>query len=168
MKLVTAIALFALFAIGPAGLARADENEVTEHRATRSYAVGLEIGPAVAMVTVENAAGEALVDLMVPALSARATFDQDMPVNRHLEIYLADSRSGRLVADQPPIIQITDQANGQERTLTAVMPMYDEAEGPRDLHFGNNLYLPDGVYTVTATMNGENASFADIVLRGEK
>jgi len=124
------------------------------------------------MLIVENAAGAPMVELMVPEsasfISTRAAFDGDQLVNRHLELYLANSRSGRVVSDFVPTIQITNQLTGEERILSGVVSMFDEAEGPIDWHYGNNLYLPDGRYTITATMDGERAAFTDVVLASDE
>ena len=38
--------------------------------------------------------------------------------------------------------------------------MYDATVGLQDMHYGNNISLGPGIYTVTVTVDGEQATFA--------
>ncbi len=38
--------------------------------------------------------------------------------------------------------------------------MYDPTAGIQDMHYGNNIALGPGTYTVTVTVDGEQATFA--------
>ena len=40
--------------------------------------------------------------------------------------------------------------------------MYDVAVGMSDYHFGNNVYFAPGTYTITATINGQTATFNSV------
>jgi len=41
--------------------------------------------------------------------------------------------------------------------------MYGVATGPNDTHYGNNLAMPPGNYTINVTANGEKSSFKVMV-----
>jgi hypothetical protein len=143
---------------------------VEQTQLTPSYQIRLEIGPASPTAVVETAAGTPMVELMLShtraSFSSAATEDQGLPVNRHLEIYLADAQTGRISMEVGPTVQIRNQATGEERVLTSV-PMYEADEGLGDWHYGNNVYLPAGRYTVTAIVDGEWAVFSDVPLGQE-
>jgi hypothetical protein len=152
----------------PARAQSADRVERTE--TTPSYRVTLHVHPAGPIAVVETAAGAPLVEVMLPhtgaAFASAAALDRGEPVNRHLEIYVADAETGRVAQGVHPTVEIVNQATGEGRVLGAGGPMYDAEEGLGDWHYGNNLYLPAGRYTVTAIVDGERAVFSDVALDG--
>ncbi len=89
---------------------------------------------------------------------------EGQPVNRHLEVHVHDKATGTVLSTPMPMIVLTDQATGKSRNVSAIALMYDVKVGPQDLHFGQNLYVPPGVYTVTVTVGGERATFKDLSL----
>jgi hypothetical protein len=99
------------------------------------------------------------MDMSMPMM---AMTDQGQPVNHHLEVHLYDAATGEPIMDQVPTITITDQATGEARTLSSVVPMYGIEEGMSDWHYGNNVYLPDGLYTLTVGVAGQSIVFRDI------
>ena len=58
----------------------------------------------------------------------------------------------------------TTQKTSASRELTAVTTMYDVKEGQSDLHFGNNVYLAAGMYTITVAAGNEQTIFKDIAV----
>ena len=163
--LLIAIAL----TLGTAGRAQAQPGDrVEQTQVTTSYQVRLEIGPASPMGVVETAAGAPMVAVMLPHTGAAfgEAADQGLPVNHHLEIYLADAETGQILTELGPTVEIVNLATGEQRELTSV-PMYEADEGLGDWHYGNNVYLPAGRYTVTADVAGERAVFENVLIEGE-
>ena len=114
---------------------------------TASYRVELWTGPALRMMM-----------MSFPIMSA---VDQGQPVSRHLEVHIFDRTSGAEVTDVIPEVRITDQVTGASRELagtqetgasqgvsfvTACLISKHREVQP---HFGDNIFLPDGKYTVS-------------------
>jgi hypothetical protein len=75
--------------------------------------------------------------------------DQGMAVNHHLEVQVSQAATGSVVMDVTPTIRLTDKLTGTSRDLPQVMGMYGATMGPSDFHYGQNVFLPDGTYSVT-------------------
>lgn len=99
-------------------------------------------------------------------MMAMATTDDGQPVNHHLEAHIYNRASGAVVTDMVPTITITNESTGETRSLDDVMAMYDIQVGMNDLHFGNNVYLPDGMYTIQAMVGQEMIQFAHLAVSG--
>ncbi|MFQ5968114.1 MAG: hypothetical protein ACE5MI_10970 [Acidimicrobiia bacterium] len=121
---------------------------------TASYRILVRTGPA--------------VELEVMMEGATMTFvDQGQPVNHHLEVHVFDKSSGAEIKDLVPTVGITDPATGTFREFAA--EPHASGEIPyvtaclltnhrvREPHFGDNLYLADGTYTVSVTVGDETA-----------
>ena len=126
---------------------------------TPSYGVEIWTGPALTMM------------MSFPIMSA---LDQGQRVNRHLEVHIFDVDSGVKMTGVMPVVTITDQATGASRELaegqeagasrgtsfvTACLISKHREVQP---HFGDNLYLPDGSYTITVGIGNETAVFEGI------
>ncbi len=159
--------LLALTSILLAGNAFGDgaaaRTQVTEH-----YRIALEVGPLPTMLMPDQASGAREGEVMVgmPGIPMRPmdAMNEGQPVNRHLEVHVHDKATGTVLSTPIPMVVLTDQATGKSRYASTLAVMYDVKAGPEDLHFGQNLYLPAGTYTVTVTVGGERATFADIPL----
>jgi hypothetical protein len=118
---------------------------------TASYRIKLQFGP---VVKPEG----------MGAMSGMLSMDQGKPVNQHLGIIVQDKRSGAAAMNIFPEVKISDEKSGTSRGLGILrcMPPNDHGAGP---HFGNNLYLPDGTYTVTVTVGKETAVFRGVVVK---
>jgi hypothetical protein len=90
--------------------------------------------------------------------------DQGMAVNHHLEVHLTRNDTGAVVNDVTPTIRITDKATGESRDLQSVMAMYGMQMGPSDFHYGQNVWLPDGTYSVTVMIGPEESVFRDLAV----
>ena len=77
----------------------------------------------------------------------------------HLEVHIFDKQTGSVVESVIPVISVTSEATGQAQPVPLVV-MQGIVEGPGDYHFGNNVDLPKGDYTVTVVIGSETASFA--------
>jgi hypothetical protein len=134
---------------------------------TASYEVSLTIGPVADMLMPEDAAGATSGAVMVPGPGmmpnmAAMMMDDGLPANHHLEVHIHDRATGLAVSRILPAFSVTSQAAGQTRVLDDVVAMDDVTAGMSDLHFGRNVYLPDGAYTVTVGVSGELATFTNI------
>lgn len=92
--------------------------------------------------------------------------DQGNPVNQHLEIHIYSRGSGAAVLGASPAITIRNLASGETREFRDVrecVPPDDHGAGP---HYGDNLHLPDGRYSITVTVGEESVVFEDIVVEG--
>ncbi len=134
------------------------------------YKITLEIGPVATMLMPEQAAGAKEGEVMVhmPGMPhSMGMTDQGKPVNRHLEVHIYDKATGTVVTEVIPKITFTNQATGKSRSLATIGAMYDVREGQKDLHFGSNLFLPEGTYTVLVVVGSEKAIFINIAVTGQ-
>ena len=161
----TLIVLAALFALPMIAIAA----NVLQTQSTTSYNVTLVIGPSQTMLMPDAAKGATEGEVMAPMpgmpLADMPTTDAGHPVNHHLEVHLVNKSDGNVVTDTAPTINIAD-AKGASRAVSPVVAMYGVTVGPSDWHFGGNVYLADGTYTVTVTIAGETATFANVAIVG--
>lgn len=182
-RLFFAVILSGVLATGLGAPVRADApmpgSQVTQTQTTASYSVELDIVPAMQMASSDQAQGAAAPMVMVPmpgmAMSGMsmgsmpmtmATTDDGQPVNHHLGVHIHDAVTGALVSTVMPNISITNEGTGETRTLDDVVAMYGMPAGQSDLHFGNNVYLPDGTYTITVGVGQESALFSHVNVSG--
>lgn len=85
--------------------------------------------------------------------------------NHHLEVHIMDS-TGAVVSNVTPQIRIINKSTGERRTLNDVMSMYGVGRGWSDLHYGQNVWLPDGTYTVMVMVGSDTAEFRDVSVSG--
>jgi hypothetical protein len=76
----------------------------------------------------------------------------------HLEVHIFNKRTGDTVKATTPVITVTNQGTGQTQPVPIVV-MQGIVEGPSDYHYGNNIDLPNGEYTVTVVIGSETANF---------
>ena len=115
---------------------------------TTSYTVEIRTGPELSMAS--------------PTMTVT---DQGKPVNHHVEIHIFNKSTGAKVTDLIPTARITDQASGTSRLLTNMMACLISKHRDREPHFGDNLYLADGEYTIAVVVSSETAVFEDVVLK---
>ena len=77
---------------------------------------------------------------------------------RHLEVHVFSLDKGQIVTDAKVAIAVTG-ANSKKVEDVSVAKMYGVKEGPSDSHYGNNVSLPPGSYSIAITVNGEKAEF---------
>ena len=112
---------------------------------TASYAIKIRIGPKVSM-----------------AMSSVMTVtDQGKPVNRHMEVHIFGRRSGAEIKDVVPIVKITGP-DGSSRQLSNITACRVSKHRETELHFGDNIYLPEATYTITVKVRRESAVFRNI------
>ena len=166
IRLIVAALALTVSAGSPWAQAGAEQPQATAH-----YKITLEIGSVTTMLMPEQAAGAKEGEVMVhmPGMPmAMGMTDQGQPVNHHLEVRIYGKATGTVVTKVMPKITITNQATGKSRSLASISAMYDVKEGQKDLHFGSNLFLPDGKYTVLVVMGNKTAVFKDVAVTGRQ
>jgi len=94
---------------------------------------------------------------------ATATSMGDANANHHVEAHIWDA-SGAVVSNIVPTITVMNQATGATWTMDQMMGMYDIQVGTSDLHFGNNIHLDDGTYTISVMIGSETATFSNVAV----
>lgn len=80
------------------------------------------------------------------------------PEWHHLEVHIFDKKTGNVVTTQNPVLTVKNDSTGQTQQVPVVV-MQGIVEGPGDYHYGNNVDLPTGQYTVTVVIGSETANF---------
>ncbi|MGH2361265.1 MAG: hypothetical protein ACRDGM_12095 [bacterium] len=139
-------AWFALQSVPALGASIQDVEQTTD---TSSYRIKVKIGPKVTM-----------------AMTTMTTVDHGQSVNRHLEVHIFDKKSGAEVKAVVPVVRITDQATGTSRGLPNVKACLMSRHRETEPHFGDNLYLRNGTYTVAVSVGKEIATFRNLAVKG--
>ncbi|MBI4181008.1 MAG: hypothetical protein HY528_03670 [Chloroflexi bacterium] len=124
-------------------------------RETSSYRFILGIEEAEEMLTPEQAKTAKEGEVMM-GTSPVSMQEGPMP-NHHLEVQIHNKKNGDLIKEPMPKITVGDKE-------LMIMAMYGLKSGESDMHFGNNLYLADGNYTVKVSIGGETAVFDNVVV----
>ena len=148
-----------------------DQSSTTVHAAaagtqiklgsTSAYNLVTEIGGLQAMYTPAQASSQhpRSGELM---FSGSMTMPSDTtnvsPDWHHLEVHIFDKKTGNVVKTVTPVITVTNTSTGQAQPVPLVV-MQGIVEGPGDYHYGNNVDLPKGQYTVTVAIGSETANF---------
>jgi hypothetical protein len=167
-RLIITVSLALSLLIGNSipGLARPLKGEGTQ--TTASYVVALNVGPAETMLMPEQAQAATSGEVMLPMPGMPMDMLMLMPdygqsANHHLEVHVRDAATGALIDGPLPSIRVVNPSTAESWDV-ASMAMYGVDEGPSDLHFGNNLYLADGVYVVTVQLGDEVATFLNVAI----
>jgi len=128
---------------------------------TSTYNLVAEIGGLQAMYTPAQASSQhpKSGELMFSGtMTMPADTTHISPDWHHLEVHVFDKKTGNVVKTVNPVITVTNQASRQTQPVPLVV-MQGVVEGPGDYHYGNNVDLPKGDYTVTVVIGSETASF---------
>jgi hypothetical protein len=140
---------------------------------TASYNLSVVIGSIQAMFTPAQVAsqhpktGEVMFSgqmTMPPGMDPSTVDMGNMPsMNippewRHLEAHIYDKKTGDVVKTLTPVILLTNKSTGMTKPISMVT-MQGVIEGPGDFHYGNNVDLPTGQYSVTVDVGSESANF---------
>ena len=140
----------------------AEPSEWSSYEAeTTSYRIKLWIGPKVTL----------------PVTRPEWTMTEEdggRTANRHIEIHVFDRSTASEIRKLVPAVTITDESTGESRQLAAKKHASGEVPymeacrltNHRNTvpHFGDNLYLPDGTYTITVGVGDDNVLFRNIVV----
>jgi hypothetical protein len=132
-------------------------NPIIQNATTADYKIELGIGPTANMlmmcqVTSSTTSGEVMVASQMSPMSMTGN-------TYHLELHVYDIKTG--AAEVVPInsVGITVTNSSGTKTTIPVAEMFDIGQGPTDFHYGNNVQLIAGNYTVDTNIGSENASF---------
>jgi len=128
-----------------------------QNATTQDYHVTLRLGPPAQIISINQTVTAISGEVMVSGQISNVT-SMDMTDRYPLEVHVYNITSGAVVTAQNVTIQIVNHATNQSLTVPVIM-MYDVKAGPADTHFGNNVSLQPGSYTVIVNINGEKATF---------
>jgi len=136
----------------------AEMTPIVQKAQTAHYRLVLQVGPMEKMYSKAEVAkmhptsGEVMAG---GAMSMAESMAMDM---RHLEVQVISRATGKVVTNAKVSITVTNTAT-KKSTELPVATMYGVKEGPSDWHYGNNLSMSPGSYTVLVALNGEHRVF---------
>ncbi len=149
---------------GASALAASAAKSVSMKQSSGNYTVQLNIGPVQPILTPDQAktakSGEVLADM--PPSTVTSINDSRLPVNHHLEVQILNTKTDAPVSDVAPVVTLRNDATGLSYTLDGLASMYDVSAGPKDTHFGKNVYLPASSYTVVVAFGHTRAVFENV------
>ena len=147
------------------GAALAADSVVQAQAATLSYDLTLRIGPMEQMLSADVAKAQHITSGEIMAGMPGMGMSTSMAMgNHHVEVKVTGRGNGRAIKDATVAITLTDTTTKTTTVLAPVLQMYGAAEGESDWHYGNNIQLPDGIYRVDVIVNGERATFSNVVV----
>jgi hypothetical protein len=98
--------------------------------------------------------------VMPPGMQGMSMSNTSYPAGwRHMEVHVYARSTNAVIRNASPIMTVTNDLTGQKRTVPKVT-MQSVTDGPSDLHYGNNVYLPSGyAYTATVQVGDDVATF---------
>jgi hypothetical protein len=145
-----------------ATLSGAAEMEPLKQEAeTQHYRLQLQIGPKEAMVSEAEVAAKHPTsgEVMARGRMTGMAMSHDMAMDeRHLEVHVVSRATTHVVTNARCRITVTADAGGKSMQVSPAA-MYGVKEGRTDWHYGNNVALPAGAYTILVLVNGERATF---------
>ena len=162
-------------------IAGADDGDIRQEAQTRHYRLVLMIGRNETVYTAAQArlerptSGEVMLggrvsgniaDVMPEAGggATRGTAARSSPDLHHLELHVYSRATGKTIPEAHVTIAVMDSSR-KSRSMP-IARLYGIDEGPEDLHYGNNVALPPGAYTIETAVNGERVRFAVMMPEG--
>lgn len=136
--------------------AEAASEAIEQTATTKTYQLALAIAAPEKMLTAEEAKSATEGEVMVAGEMGMGTAER--PLTHHVEVSITDRKSGELITEQPVSITVTDDTTGQVTDIP-VATMYGLDAGVSETHFGNNVALDAGDYTIVVTVGDEAATF---------
>ncbi|HTX56508.1 MAG TPA: hypothetical protein VMD47_05325 [Candidatus Acidoferrales bacterium] len=131
---------------------------VTITKISGPYRIQLQLLPAEPFYTQAQYAKEHPASgMLVVSGAAPVRLDDPSHPNHHLIVHVFDKASGKALTNADVSISYATKSGG-ERSLP-IVEMQAIGKGPQSTHYGNNLYLPEGTYHVTVTVNGNVTPF---------
>jgi hypothetical protein len=155
MRIIGRVAVVTLAVVVSPAVA-AEVQPIQQEMQTAHYRLDLQIGPMEQMYMAADVAAQHLTQGEI-MLSGGMAMPKDMDTARHLEVHVYSLDKGAVVSDANVAIAVTDAQKTLQNIQIATM--YGITQGPSDTHYGNNVDLPPGTYTIDVTANGEKAAF---------
>jgi hypothetical protein len=157
--------LIAALASTIVGVAAANAADVMQTKTVGAYRVELHVLPAEPFFSKQDVADKHVKEGMeIEGGAAPVAPDADSHPNHHLIVHVFDKQTGKAVADATVTMSfVALDAKGNPSgtpSVVAVVVMQAIGKGPASTHYGNNVTMPAGHYSVTVTVNGEKAVFA--------
>jgi hypothetical protein len=164
---LSALALMATLGLGNSIAARADStgDVISQTQTTTSYKVQLDIGPVETMMMPDQAKDAKTGDVLSasPEVTFDTIIDSRLPVDHSFELHIWNKATGDPIGGSTKIeVMVKDWANGQTYIPDDLARMYDVDQGTKDMHYGKNIYLPSGHYSINLMVGQERVSFEDI------
>ncbi|MGB6985661.1 MAG: hypothetical protein WBD74_06770 [Candidatus Aquilonibacter sp.] len=157
-RFIPAIALTIAATLASPVTAMAMDKGVTMTKAAGPYSIELQLLPAEPFYSQAQYQKEHPKDgMLVMGGAAPVSPDAASHPNHHLIVHVYDAASGKAITDATVTISYS-QGTSPAHSLP-IVEMQAIGKGPQSTHYGNNLTLPDGTYTVTVTANGNTATF---------
>ena len=136
--------------------------------ATPSYTVGLTVEPAIRMIlpsdVIRGMSGDVMVQRSWLPMTTIDLLSFGHAVNHHLELHVANTATGEVLEKPLPRVAITDEATGTTVYVIDFGLMYDSSVGMSDMHWGQNVWIPDGSYTFAVMLGLETARFEHVTV----
>ncbi|HTZ53685.1 MAG TPA: hypothetical protein VMB20_01375 [Candidatus Acidoferrum sp.] len=131
---------------------------VTMTKVAGPYKLVLQLLPAEPFYTQSQYAKEHPKDgMLIVGGATPVAPDAPSHPNHHLIVHVYDAASGKALTNATVTISYA-QGSGAAHSLP-IVEMQAIGKGPQSTHYGNNVNLPDGTYTITVTANGNTATF---------
>lgn len=137
---------------------------ISQNATTTDYKLMLVVAPPEQMLEMcqftNQTSGMVMVAGNMSSMASNMSSSMDM---FHLVVHVYDKSTGATVI--PPVgdVSITVTNPSGASMSVPIVEMFDAGEGVASMHYGNNVSLAAGAYTVTVTVMGESASF-DVTL----
>jgi hypothetical protein len=126
--------------------------------------IELHVLPAEPFFTKEQVAADKVTEGMLIMGGAKPLAPNAKPApNHHLVVHVFDAKTGKAITDVK--VKMTFQSlsdTGKNPAVFIHVPiviMQAIGKGPESTHYGNNVVMPDGTYSVAVAVNGNKVSF---------
>ena len=83
--------------------------------------------------------------------------------NHHLVVHVFDAKTGKAITNAMVSMNfqlLDDKGRGNGAVVDVpVVVMQAIGKGPQSTHYGNNVVMPNGTYSIAVTVNGKKAEF---------
>ena len=146
-----------------AGAVAAQAADTMQTKTAGTYRVELHVLPAEPFFSKADVAAKNVKEGMeIEGGATPVAPDAASHPNHHLVVHVFDKKTGKAVTDATVtmnFIALKGKPGGAPNEV-AVVVMQAVGKGPASTHYGNNVTMPPGRYSVAVTVNGEKAVFA--------
>jgi hypothetical protein len=138
--------------------------DVMQTKTAGAYRVELHVLPAEPFVSKADVAAKNVKEGMeIEGGATPVAPDADSHPNHHLVVHVFDSKTSQAVTDATVTMSFVSlDAQGKPGGAPNEVPivvMQAVGKGPASTHYGNNVTMPAGRYSVAVTVNGQKAVF---------
>ncbi len=148
-----------------AGAVAAHAADTMQTKTAGTYRVELHVLPAEPFFSKADVAAKNVKEgMVIEGGAAPVAPDADSHPNHHLVVHVFDKPTGKVVSDATVTMSfVALDAKGNPTGTPSDVPvviMQAVGKGPASTHYGNNVTMPAGRYSVSVTVNGQKAVFA--------